>query len=240
MPSQNGPWVASAGAWYRPASWASGSTQLGGSIIGIGGGTTYGGTSWILNANGITVDTDAETWTQVGASGPSGVTSLNTLTGALTLAAGTGVTLTPSGSTLTIAATGGGGGTSGNYFGTGSDGAVTYSSNTSLTSSTGVNDTGIVVKNYSSLTINSGVVVNAAERAEVMLVYVTGKLHHQRHSFNELARRERRGPRRHNAYQKHSRQHPAFARQRDSRHIQHSVGRSVGRQWRKRRQPRPR
>jgi len=38
------------------------------------------------------------------------VTSLNGLTGAVTLAAGTGITLTPSGQTITIAASGGGGG----------------------------------------------------------------------------------------------------------------------------------
>lgn len=42
------------------------------------------------------------------AGGGSGVTSLNTLTGALTLAAGSGISITPSGgNTLTIAATGG-------------------------------------------------------------------------------------------------------------------------------------
>lgn len=35
-----------------------------------------------------------------------GVTSINTLTGAITLAAGTGITLTPAGNTITIAATG--------------------------------------------------------------------------------------------------------------------------------------
>jgi hypothetical protein len=39
------------------------------------------------------------------ASGGSGVTSLNTLTGALTLAAGSNITITPSGHTLTIAST---------------------------------------------------------------------------------------------------------------------------------------
>lgn len=45
-------------------------------------------------------------------SGSSGVSSLNSLTGALTLAAGSGITITPSGgNTLTIAATSGGGGT---------------------------------------------------------------------------------------------------------------------------------
>ncbi len=42
--------------------------------------------------------------------GGAGVTSVNSLTGALTLAAGSGVSITPSGSTLTIAATGGSGG----------------------------------------------------------------------------------------------------------------------------------
>ena len=44
--------------------------------------------------------------------GGGGVTSINALTGAVTLAAGTGITLTPSGNTITIAATGGGGGVS--------------------------------------------------------------------------------------------------------------------------------
>lgn len=40
--------------------------------------------------------------------GGGGVTALNTLTGALTLAAGSNITITPSGSTLTIASSGGG------------------------------------------------------------------------------------------------------------------------------------
>jgi hypothetical protein len=43
--------------------------------------------------------------------GSSGVSSLNSLTGALTIAAGSGISVTPSGSTITIAATGGGSGT---------------------------------------------------------------------------------------------------------------------------------
>ena len=42
-----------------------------------------------------------------GGGGGGGVSSVNTLTGALTLAAGTGITITPSGNTLTIASTGG-------------------------------------------------------------------------------------------------------------------------------------
>lgn len=43
--------------------------------------------------------------------GGSGVTSLNSLTGALNIVAGTGITVTPSGSNITIAATGAGSGT---------------------------------------------------------------------------------------------------------------------------------
>lgn len=43
--------------------------------------------------------------------GSSGVSSINALIGAVTIAAGSGITITPSGNTLTIAATGGGSGT---------------------------------------------------------------------------------------------------------------------------------
>lgn len=46
-----------------------------------------------------------------GGGGVSGVSSLNSLTGDLTLVGGSGITVTPSGSNLTIAATGGGSGT---------------------------------------------------------------------------------------------------------------------------------
>lgn len=45
-----------------------------------------------------------------GGGGGGGVTDLNSLTGSVTLAAGTNITLTPSGNTITIASTGGGGG----------------------------------------------------------------------------------------------------------------------------------
>lgn len=50
-------------------------------------------------------------WPPEGSGGSSGVSSLNTLTGDITLAAGANITLTPSGNTLTIAASGGEGGT---------------------------------------------------------------------------------------------------------------------------------
>lgn len=49
-------------------------------------------------------------WELLSAPGVSGVTSLNTITGAITLVAGTGISVTPSGQNITIAATGGGGG----------------------------------------------------------------------------------------------------------------------------------
>lgn len=73
---------------------------------------------------------------------------------------------------ITAAANGSSG--SSNYFGTGADGAVTVATNTTWATSTGVDDTGIVVKNFTSLTINSGVTVKAANRAQVMIIYVTG------------------------------------------------------------------
>jgi hypothetical protein len=53
--------------------------------------------------------------------GGSGVTSLNSLTGALSLIAGSGITITPSGSDITIASTGGGGGSPG-----GADGSIQF------------------------------------------------------------------------------------------------------------------
>lgn len=47
-------------------------------------------------------------WPPQASGGAAGVSSLNSLTGAVTLAAGTNITLTPVGNTITIAATGGG------------------------------------------------------------------------------------------------------------------------------------
>ena len=47
-------------------------------------------------------------WTDTGIKASTGVSSFNTLTGAVTLAAGSNITLTPSGNTVTVASTGGG------------------------------------------------------------------------------------------------------------------------------------
>lgn len=58
-----------------------------------------------------------------------------------------------------------------NFFGDGSDGAVTISTNTSLTVTA---DTGHIVKHYESLTINDSVFLTAANRCQSMLIYVEG------------------------------------------------------------------
>jgi len=59
----------------------------------------------------------------------------------------------------------------GNYFGDGSDGAVTISSNTSLTNAA---DGDYVVKEYSSLTINSSTTLTTQNRSKGLLIYVKG------------------------------------------------------------------
>jgi len=63
-----------------------------------------------------------------------------------------------------------------NCFGTGSDGAVTISSNTNLTvpNKNGPYDGDMVVKNYSSLTINSGVTLTTDQPGRGLLIYVDG------------------------------------------------------------------
>ncbi len=62
--------------------------------------TTAGSAGHVLTSNGASADPTFQS------PASSGVASLNTLTGALTLAAGANITLTPAGSTITIAATG--------------------------------------------------------------------------------------------------------------------------------------
>ena len=61
-----------------------------------------------------------------------------------------------------------------NYFGTGADGDETIGSNTTLATSTGVDDSGFIVKNYNTLTINAGYTLSPANRTKFMLLYVLG------------------------------------------------------------------
>lgn len=58
--SQNGPWVAAAGAWARPSWWAAASTVSEGQYFIVAEGTTYADTKFFLTTIGvITVDTTA-------------------------------------------------------------------------------------------------------------------------------------------------------------------------------------
>lgn len=71
-PSQNGFWVANAGAWTRPSDYAAASTDLvsGGTFVFVEEGTNYADTGWVLTTNGaVTVDTTATAWTQFSGAG---------------------------------------------------------------------------------------------------------------------------------------------------------------------------
>ena len=60
-PSENGPWIVAAGAWTRPADFATGSVHLGRAIVVSGG--TLAGSVWTLNTTApVTVGTTAQTW----------------------------------------------------------------------------------------------------------------------------------------------------------------------------------
>ena len=73
-------------------------------------------------------------------------------------------------------------GTYNNYFGTGIDGDVTVSSSAQISSSTspaGLNNTiygDVIVKNYKSLTINSGILFSPLRPCRGLLIYCTGDL----------------------------------------------------------------
>lgn len=61
-----------------------------------------------------------------------------------------------------------------NDFGDGSDGAVTIAADTNWENNTVADDTGYVLKQFTSLTINSGKVVTANHRSQIMVIKVTG------------------------------------------------------------------
>lgn len=87
--------------------------NLGAGTVTLQPGTGVGGTGTINGAATLTVATgaaallyyDGMNWWAVPIA-PPGVTSLNGLTGALSIVAGSGIAVTPAGSTITIAATG--------------------------------------------------------------------------------------------------------------------------------------
>ena len=79
----------------------------------------------------------------------AGVSSLNSLMGAINIVAGSNITVTPSGSSITISATGGGGG-SGNV----NYGGDTFTSNQSL-GSTNAYGLNLITNNISRLTISA-------------------------------------------------------------------------------------
>lgn len=111
--SQNGLWTVAAGAWTRPADFASGSTQLGASVF-VEGGTSYGSSGWVLTGTAaVTVDTSSQAWTQ--------------FSGAGEITAGSG--LSKSGNTLSVASSGVSAGSYTNASVTvGADGRVTAAS----------------------------------------------------------------------------------------------------------------
>jgi hypothetical protein len=121
---------------------------------------TYGANTFVANA---TTGTAAPTGVALSASQLAGRGSSGNIAA---ISLGTGLSM--SGTTLSA--------TGGNYFGTGADGALNTSGNVNLDSDTGVNDTGVVIKNYTSITINSGHTVTATYRSKAMLLYCTGNV----------------------------------------------------------------
>ena len=91
---------------------------------------TYGGRSWQWNGTAWDVYNAASGLTQY-------VSQLNGLCGSINIAAGTSISVTPSGNTLTIAYTGSGGGGSGGIGATGATGATGPQGNTGNTGATG-------------------------------------------------------------------------------------------------------
>ncbi|TWW08241.1 hypothetical protein E3A20_26310, partial [Planctomyces bekefii] len=90
---------------------------------------TFGGRSWQWNGTAWDVYNAASGLTQY-------VSQLNGLCGSINIAAGTSISVTPTGNTLTIAYTGGGGG-GGNTGATGATGATGPQGNTGATGATG-------------------------------------------------------------------------------------------------------
>ena len=65
-------------------------------------------------------------------------------------------------------------GLAGDNFGDGSDGDVTISADTTLATTSGADDTGYVLKNYNTLTIDASKALTATNRAQLMIIRVKG------------------------------------------------------------------
>lgn len=123
-------------------------------------GTINGGSSITLPTGGlVAIYFDGADWeSSVGGSTVGGVTSLNTLTGALSLVAGSNITVTPGGSSITLAASGGGGGTiTGVTAGTGltgggSSGSVTLALDTTAVTPGSYTNTNLSVNAQGQIT----------------------------------------------------------------------------------------
>jgi hypothetical protein len=167
-----------------------------GTITGVvaGAGLTGGGSSGSVTLNvgagpGIQVNADSVQIANGGVSAAmlqdtAAVKSLNGLTGAVTLAAGSNVTITPSGQTLTIAATGGGGGggitgvTAGaGLTGGGSSGNVTLSvANDGITSAMLQNTAAVKSLNglTGAVTLAAGSNVTITPSGQTLTIAATG------------------------------------------------------------------
>jgi hypothetical protein len=148
------------------------------SITSVTGGNAQVSVAFSANATGgsaitgYTVTSSPGNFTASGSSSPLIVTGLTNGTGytfTVTATNTNGTSLASSASSSATPAVP-------NYFGTGADGAVTIASNTSLTvpNKVGSYDGDMLVRNYSSLTINSGVTLTTDQPCRGMLIYVTG------------------------------------------------------------------
>ena len=114
--AQNGPWVASAGAWNRPTDWSPASSQKPGILILVAEGTIYKDSKWLMITDGaVTVDTTATTWTQdlsgtsyTNGSGLSltGSTFAVKVGSAIAFDGTSSLTITPNGASLNVSASG--------------------------------------------------------------------------------------------------------------------------------------
>lgn len=104
-PSENGPWMVSAGSWNRPTWYPSGGTTQAFQFITtlIRLGTTYQGSTWRMTTSGaVTIDTTSTTWVVT----PHAINS-STVTGIVPVAnGGTGLTAGTSGGILGYTASG--------------------------------------------------------------------------------------------------------------------------------------